>query len=139
MHALKSSAKLIGATDIADRAQLLENAGKERDIPFIRDKHDSFMKDYLRYKDLLKDAAGKENAGEEGIREDKPTADKALMDCVYDGLKGAAEAMDIDGMEEILKELSEYSIPDDEKAKFEAVCDKMNIYDYEGIVRILSD
>ncbi len=45
--------------------------------------------------------------------------------------------MDCDLIEDTLKELEEYSIPDEEKDKFNALCEKAKNFDYEGILEIL--
>ena len=41
VHALKSSARIIGATDLADSAQALEDAGKRGDERFISENHEA--------------------------------------------------------------------------------------------------
>ena len=39
-------------------------------------------------------------------------------------------------IEEILKELEDYSIPEKEMEKYKAVTDKADMFDYDGIVEI---
>ncbi|MBR6451577.1 MAG: DegV family EDD domain-containing protein, partial [Lachnospiraceae bacterium] len=136
VHALKSSARLIGATDLADRAQLLENAGKESDADYIRTNHDAFMQDYLAYGEYLKGVCGKEEdaAGDSGA---KPVAGDEIMQGVYAGLKEAADAMDCATMEEIFDEMKDYSIPEGEKDKYEALREAAGNYDYDGILELL--
>ncbi len=46
VHALKSSARLVGATALADLAQKLENAGDAGDEAYITEHHDEMMKAY---------------------------------------------------------------------------------------------
>ncbi len=55
VHALKSSARIIGALDLGEEAQKLELAGKSGDIEVIRHYHDRFMAHYQGYGDALKD------------------------------------------------------------------------------------
>ncbi len=55
IHALKSSARLIGALELGDGAEALEMAGKSGDIDYIRTNHAMFMDGYRFYKDLLAD------------------------------------------------------------------------------------
>ena len=61
------------------------------------------------------------------------------MQSVYEGLHDAAEAMDIDTVEEIVKELEDYSIPQSEKKKYSALCECIGNFDYDGILRILDE
>ncbi len=136
VHALKSSAKLIGAMEMAERAQLLENAGKEDNVDYIRAHNDAFMEDYLHYKEVLSPIFEREKE-EEASQNEKPVADEYLMESVYEGLLEAAEAMDCDAIDEILKEVEDYSIPENEKVKFEKLCDMAGQFDYDGIVKTL--
>ena len=46
VHALKSSAKTIGAMELSEEARDMENAAKTVDIEYIHDNHEKLMKDY---------------------------------------------------------------------------------------------
>ena len=135
IHALKSSARLVGATDLATKAELLENAGKEKDTDYIKENHPSAMKDYLSYKEALEpvfaDKGGDTDPG-------KPVADDYIMESIYEEFRDAAEDMDCDKLEAIIKEAGEYEIPDPEKEKFARICEKAGMFDYEGILEELS-
>ena len=135
VHALKSSARLIGATEFAERAQLLENAGKEGDTDYIRDHHAGFMLDYGKYGESLADAAIEEEGST--ASSSRPVADEFLMNSVYEGMRGAALAMDCDALEEIIGELKDYEVPDEEKERYENLCARAAAYDYDGIVSLL--
>ncbi len=52
MHAVKSALKIVGS-DLGDKAQRLESAGKSGDTEFIRREHRDFMDSYRSYKTLL--------------------------------------------------------------------------------------
>lgn len=43
VHALKSTSKMIGALTLSEKARLLEMAGKENKIDYIKDSHDEVM------------------------------------------------------------------------------------------------
>ncbi len=53
VHALKSSARIIGAYDLADKAKLLEEAGKHEDMEYIKENTEDVIKVYRSYKELL--------------------------------------------------------------------------------------
>ncbi|MBO6260385.1 MAG: DegV family EDD domain-containing protein [Lachnospiraceae bacterium] len=131
VHALKSSAKLIGAMELSENARLLEMAGKEDDIAYIKANNTAFLEEYQTYKSLLSPLMKKEDDS------DKPVADEYLMQGVYEGLEEAAEAMDCDAMDQIFDELKDYSIPENEKEKYEAVFEKAGQYDYDGVLEVL--
>ena len=119
--------------ELSESAQLLETAGKENDIAYIRDHHSSVMQDLLILQDALAPLYEEENHDDE----DKPVADETLIIDMYEGLRMAAEAMDCDMLEDILGEIDGYRIPDAEKSKFDKVRKMADAFDYEGIKRIL--
>ena len=47
VHALKSSARIIGASELSELAEQLEKAGKEKNIEFIHEKTDKLLELYL--------------------------------------------------------------------------------------------
>ena len=53
VHALKSSARIIGATEFSEMAKELEFAGKEDRIDYIREHHDGLMEYFGRLKEEL--------------------------------------------------------------------------------------
>ena len=56
VHALKSSARIIGAEELAGEALELEKAGKEGNIAYIREHHAAVVEDYRGYTDRLRPA-----------------------------------------------------------------------------------
>ena len=129
IHALKSSARLVGALDLGNKAELLENAGKGKDIVYIKENHPSAMEDYLSFKESLSPIFTEAS--------DKPMADMALIESVYQELRGAAERMDCDMIEGIMKEMEDYAIPDPEKERFDKIREKADALDYDGILEAL--
>ena len=138
MHALKSSARLIGALELGDEAQLLENAGKEDDVDYIKAHHAPFMEEYKNYKTLLSGLFGDGEATEDSDS-GKPVADQYLMESIYEGMHDAADAMDYDALEGIIKEIEGYAIPDSDKEKFKKLCDMAGQFDYDGIIALLDE
>ena len=61
------------------------------------------------------------------------------MRSVYEDLRGAAESMDCDTIGVILKEMSDYSIPEAERERFEAIRDRADKFDYDGILAVLEN
>ena len=117
VHALKSSARIIGAVSFGEEAQLLENAGKSGDLTYIHEHHTGFMEKCRSFKAPLAEvfAAAQE---EDKQVEDKPEADADLLAAVYEEIRTAAEDMDCDRLEDIFTEMEEYSMPAQEKEKW---------------------
>ncbi|MBQ7679021.1 MAG: DegV family EDD domain-containing protein [Butyrivibrio sp.] len=137
VHALKSSARLIGANEIADEAQLLENAGKEERIDYIRAHHASLMQKYHLLDEKI--APVFEEPASAEAEDDRPLADEALLKSVYERLLTAAEDMSCEDIEDILGELSDYSLPEEDRAKLEDIRMKSDVYDYDGILELLQN
>lgn len=55
VHALKSSSKIIGAHELSEKSRLLEQAGKNEDLEYIRENHEDMMNLYVLYNTLLAD------------------------------------------------------------------------------------
>ena len=53
VHGLKSSAKVIGAMDLSEKAKLMEMAGKRKDWDYITQNNSDLLKVYRGYKVLL--------------------------------------------------------------------------------------
>ncbi len=136
IHALKSSAKLIGAMALSDLAQSLEMAGKDGDIGYIRENHSVFMEDYVRMQGVLKEYLVGE---EEESEEEKPVAEQWLLDGVFEGLEEAADDMDSDAIKEILEELDGYAIPESDRDLFAEIIEKSENYDYDGLLEVLQN
>ena len=132
VHALKSSARIIGILDFAERAQLLENAGKAEDREYIEQNHADFMKDFASFREPLAQFFERQKAEEKA---DKPTADPDMMAAVYEELRLAAEDMDCDRLEAMIKEMEGYRIPDEEKWK--QIKSAVEAYDYDGVAQLL--
>ena len=135
IHALKSSSRLIGAMGLGERAEKLEMAGKENDIDYITNNHEAVMEEFLKYREEL---AGVFKADVKDDDAGKPLADDYIMESIYEELKDAADAMDCDRIEAIMKEVEEYAIPSGEKERFDLIRRSADMYDYEGILDALS-
>ncbi len=132
VHALKSSARLIGATAFGEEAQLLENAGKSDDLDYIRSHHDDFMKKCRSFKEPLAEVfAEKED-------EDKPEADADFLRDAYDEIREAAASMDSDLLDSILGEMKRYRIPAQEQARWKQVLEAADRFDFEAIGTLLA-
>ncbi len=136
IHALKSSARLIGATDLGEMAQLLENAGKRGDLAYLSENHGAFLKEYLKYREPLRKGFDT-NPETASAPSDKPVADDTMLADRYEKLREAADEIDSDTIDEILKELSGFTLPAEEAERYGVICKSAAEFDYDGILEAL--
>ncbi|WP_407398405.1 response regulator, partial [Anaerovibrio sp.] len=139
VHAMKSSVRLIGATALAEEAQLLENAGKAGDIDYINQHHEGFITTYRSFKEPLSQLFGNDELEEVDDNEEMPEADSELMDTVFEGIKEAAEANDSDGIMEIFAEIEGYRIPDADAELYHNLQMSTEKSDFDAIISLLSN
>ncbi len=139
VHAMKSSVRLIGATALAEEAQLLENAGKAGDIDYINQHHEGFITTYRSFKEPLSQVFGNDELEEVDDNEEMPEADSELMDTVFEGIKEAAEANDSDGIMEIFAEIEGYRIPDADAELYHNLQMATEKSDFDAIISLLSN
>lgn len=134
VHALKSSARIIGIEAFAEEAQQMEDAGKNGDTEYIRRHQEDFLAKYRSIKaPLAKVFAIKQ----ETICEDKPEADAEMRKDVLGKIRAAAEEMDCDRLEEIFEEMRRYRIPPQEEEMWKRLEEASEQYDYDEIVALL--
>ena len=128
MHALKSSARIIGAAGLAELAAALEDAGNREDRGFIDENTNKLMSDYESFKDKLWRIKNDEASDEE-----KEPIPKDVLDDAYSALNDCIPQMDYDAVEMILEELSEYILPDEDKDNIGRLSDMLKVFDWDGM------
>ena len=136
IHALKSSSRIIGAMELGEAAQQLENASKAQDFDFVSGHHQEFIDRFLKLKMELSFLLDKLSEGGAAEEEKKPM-DEELLSKVCNDMRSAAEDMDIDRLDEILKEMEKYIIPDDKQQLFETIREAVEAFDYGAISKAL--
>ena len=136
VHALKSSARLVGALALGDDAERMESAGKTEDLDYIRAHHDELMQEYRSYREKLGTVCGKDSAGSK--EDTRPVADRPIMEAFYDMLNEAAEAMDTDALEQSFLEMKDYRIPKEDEDLFKQLEEAFKSFDYGKLQTVLS-
>ncbi len=134
VHALKSSARLIGATELGEEAQALENAGKSNDLDYIAKNHEPFMEHYRAFAPVLAEIFTEEKSAD-----DLPEADPEIMAEVFEEIRAAADAMDIDRLESVFAEMEDYRIPAADAEAYGKAKEAANVFDYEKILAIMNE
>ncbi|MCR4777745.1 MAG: response regulator [Lachnospiraceae bacterium] len=110
VHALKSSARIIGAMELSSDCQALEDAGNKKDMDYINANKDRVLDRYLSFKETLKKLD--ENAESDEGKEEMSPSD--LADA-YSALKDCIGQMDYDSVEMIVKQVMEYKLPKEDE------------------------
>ncbi len=132
VHALKSSARIIGATELSSLAASLEDAGNRQDTDFIKAHADQLMEQYLSYKDRL---CGIKGDADDDARQ--PISEEDLQDA-YAALRDVVPQMDYDAVEMILINLKEYKLPKEDAEKIEKLSIMLKSFDWDGIEKLFS-
>lgn len=106
VHALKSSAKIIGDNELSEMARELEHAGNEKNIKLIEEKTNDLISRYKKLKQCLADIF--ENNGDENLPEIE--ADELSEAITY--LEQAVRSYDADMASAVVKELGTYKLPE---------------------------
>ena len=133
VHALKSSSKQIGATDLSAMAYELEKAGKANNINYIKEHNATCLEKYLSYYPIFapyfdenEDDADKQNISNDDL--------KALLV----KMKEALDMLDIDAVEELCKELSKYEYPENQEEYPKKLKDAAADIDVEVCVELIT-
>ncbi len=103
VHAMKSTANLIGATVLGGMAKLLENAARDADINIIEALNNIFLNEWRSYKEKLKECVQIEQT------ENKQDIDDYTVILAYlEMLRLALEELDVDEMDRIMELLEGY-------------------------------
>lgn len=130
VHALKSSARIIGLADLSELARKLEAAGDGEDIDFIRENTDHLLSWYRSYKEQFSRLDGDENGKDEA---EKPLAEQDFLEDAFSSLEEFAGQMDYDLVEMVISSVEEYRLEPDDKAIFDEVNDAFMSLDWNGI------
>ena len=131
VHALKSTARIIGARELSKLAERLEEAGKKKDYKTFDEHIDELLSMYRAYKENLSCLPR-----EQDLLKKEPISNEALSDA-YDALRTFASQMDVDAVRMILDELGTYKLSSQDAEKIETINRKLLQFDWDGIEKLL--
>lgn len=133
VHALKSASKQIGATELSEKALLMEKAGNERNSQLIHSRTDDMLKQYLGYIDILKAYFPEEKKNTGTTKEISPIELKIF----FEGIRSAMDDLDMDTALDILNTMAERSYKEDEEAFFEMLGEAVSEYDVDRCEEVI--
>lgn len=106
VHALKNTARMIGALELSELFYKMEQCGNAQDVETITRENPAIMELYRSYKPIL-EPYGKAN------EQEKKEVPKAEIIGALDRLNAAMDSFDLDGADAALAELEEYRLPEE--------------------------
>ena len=131
VHALKSSARIIGALELSRLAASLEEAGKKDDKAFIDQNTEKLISDYSLFKDRL----ARMDQDDEEIRQDESLEMISYEDLqdAYGAIRDSISQMDYDAIEMILGQMKEYRLPEDAAKKLNKLGKLLKTFDWDAM------
>ncbi|MBQ3797887.1 MAG: response regulator [Butyrivibrio sp.] len=133
VHALKSSARLIGAMELSELAAYLEQRGNEENLKEIEEKTPELLKLFRSYKDKLAPINGDKD--ESAL----PEIDEEELMSAFRDMKELLQAYDFDTADGIMNMLSDYRIPKAHRNRFDKIRQLMAAVDRDALLEVLED
>ena len=112
VHALKSSARIIGAMELSEKAKRMEDAGNSGYWEEIVADTPALLALYRSCAAALKPLLKTSDSAE------RPKISGEELDEAYDSMRDMAASFDYDSLNFILRDLSEYELPPEEKERY---------------------
>lgn len=116
VHALKSTARIIGAEELSNRAMRLEDAGNAGYIEEIKRDTEALLNLYEAFREKLS-PLGEEEADES----EKPLIGADELEEAVGAIREMAASFDEESIRFVFEELKEYRMPEDKKAWMEEI------------------
>jgi len=131
VHALKSSARIIGAGELSEMARALEDAGKSGDLDYIDANTDPLLRKYREYKEKLQRLSEKKEDDEREL------ISREELEDAYAALREFIPGMDYDAVEMVLSQVEEFRLPAEDSIVLEELKKKLKVLDWDGMEELL--
>lgn len=137
VHALKSSAKLVGDTELSDMALELELASKDGDAGIVEEKTDALLQRYERLTAAMAAVLNSSADADMSSEKNGIVISQEEWKNVSDLIIQSAEDFDIDTLEALVKKLSEYSLDDEKQSVLDRLIILVDDMEYEEISSLM--
>lgn len=133
VHGMKSAAALIGILPLSGCAKMLEDAAKRQDREVLLQMTPIFLREWRGFRERLSSLVPEpeENASKK--------EDMSELIGILGMLQGAASEMDIDTMDEMVKELSMYQLPDALSGQMEQLASAVTSLESDMVIKITGE
>ncbi len=135
VHALKSSARIIGAGDLSSLAEKLEEAGNKQNMDFINKFTDKLLKDYRAFKEIF---ARLQKAPAQAEDNRPKITDEELKEA-YEALREVIGQMDYDAVEMVIGQLADYSLPEEDADRIDKLGKMLKTFDWDGMEKLIGE
>ena len=132
VHALKSSARLIGAKELSEKAACLESCGDKGDREQIESKNGDLIFTYKNIVLKINEAISQSSNSK------LPEMSIEELKEAYRGIRECLEAFDFDTADFIRESIEKHEIPAEEKERFEKLRVRLIQVDRDGALQILN-
>lgn len=129
VHALKSSARIIGANELSEKARALEAAGNEKDTEFIDENTEELLALFRSYLEALSPLGAED--------EKLPEISRDVLSDAYDSLMDVIDIKDYELTRMILQSVREYRLPEEDRARFDRLQEMLARMDWDGMREVL--
>ncbi|SFP97095.1 Signal transduction histidine kinase [Lachnospiraceae bacterium XBB1006] len=133
VHALKSSARIIGAMELSEKAKRLEEAGNEEDRDFITDNTEALLTLYRAYKNRLAPISPT------SASENLPDIEQDMLEDMYHSLVDLIETEDYELIEMVFDTVEQYRMPEEDQDRVSRMQARLKRLDWEGLKEILQE
>ncbi len=133
VHALKSTAKVVGAAELSEKAKRLEDAGNSGYVNEIRQDTEPLLQLYRSYAKKLESLIHTDAANDE----DKPLITDYDLAEAFDAMKDAAATFDYDTLMFVFESLDEYRLPEKEAERYKKIKNAAADLNWEEIKKLL--
>ncbi|MCR4691926.1 MAG: EAL domain-containing protein [Lachnospiraceae bacterium] len=126
VHAIKSTAAIIGAESLSEQAKNLEMAAKENDTGFIRDNHESMLSLLLSYQGFSMNKNENENEKKDML------SDKEWIDAIST-IQEFAKSLDSDNIAFVLSSVTEHRLSDEQDEQIRKIQDLSSNLEWEKL------
>ncbi|MBR2216071.1 MAG: response regulator [Selenomonadaceae bacterium] len=134
VHALKSSARVVGATELSEKALRLENAGNSGYVQEIEADTPALLALYRSYAPHLSPLLQQEDTDSE----EKPLIDPAELSEAYETLREITASFDFDSLQFVMDSLAGYRLPETETERYAALKKAAREPDWIELAKILA-
>lgn len=134
VHALKSTSRLIGAIKLSKMAEHLEECANNNTVNEIQIEHKNLMDYFLSFRNIL------EPLLQESVDEkDKPEISKEDLSKKMKQILECADAFDLDGLDELIKELKSVKLPLDFSEIFDKIRINVENVDFKEVRKLVTE
>ncbi|MBO4915084.1 MAG: response regulator [Oscillospiraceae bacterium] len=134
VHALKSTSRVIGATSLSELAERLEAAGKAGDETALRAELDTLVGRYRELGSALARSLAPERPDADAL----PLMTAEQLRVTYDELRALMSEMEYSLAADLLRSLSEYTLPEDERERVEKLRRAADNFEWEDLDELLN-